>query len=533
MCPRSPYVDELLIPQLIELIDRYEVDGYWVDGEIWGAKPCYCDSCLTAWREESGETDAPINPEDPRWVNWMDFVRRSFEEYVTHYCRAVHEHKPGVLVCSNWLQTFKNPGEPSVPTDWISGDNNWVWGLDQSRCEARFLSTRQKHWDIMIWAFYTPFGLGNPEAPMTLKPLEMLTQEAACLAMFGGNVQIYEHPPVRDGRLIPWRQRRLAEVGRFIKQRQALCTDTESIPQIAVLHSEHHLRKTISGPNILWNVDTKPVEGATFAILENGYGVDILDEWAMIPKIDEFPLVVVPEQEGMSEEMKSSLVEYIRKGGCALVSGAGLYDRLGAEVIGAQVKGEETDSAFALESGDGDVPVYAKRWLHLSPDSAAPCLSAWTGTRLDDKQTGWPGAVVNSYGSGKIIYLPTALFAYFARNRYPGVRKLVGELIELFSIDFEIRVDAPLAIDVALRRNKSQTLVHLLNRASGIPNQPNNGAIDEIPPIGPISIRMRSAEAPKAIYRAYESRGIEWRFDGREIIIEVASVNIHDTVVIE
>jgi hypothetical protein len=31
----------------------------------------------------------------------------------------------------------------------------------------------------------------------------------------------------------------------------------------------------------------------------------------------------------------------------------------------------------------------------------------------------------------------------------------------------------------------------LLNRASGIPNLPNNGAIDEIPPVGPITVRMR------------------------------------------
>ncbi|MBR5838258.1 MAG: alpha-L-fucosidase, partial [Victivallales bacterium] len=42
MCPRSPYLEKLLIPQLIELIDRYEVDGFWIDGDLWAVEPCYC-----------------------------------------------------------------------------------------------------------------------------------------------------------------------------------------------------------------------------------------------------------------------------------------------------------------------------------------------------------------------------------------------------------------------------------------------------------------------------------------------------------
>lgn len=32
----GPYVDELLIPQLIELAVDHKVDGAWVDGEVWG-----------------------------------------------------------------------------------------------------------------------------------------------------------------------------------------------------------------------------------------------------------------------------------------------------------------------------------------------------------------------------------------------------------------------------------------------------------------------------------------------------------------
>ena len=34
----KPYVDELLIPQLKEIIDLYDVEGVWIDGDCWAAK---------------------------------------------------------------------------------------------------------------------------------------------------------------------------------------------------------------------------------------------------------------------------------------------------------------------------------------------------------------------------------------------------------------------------------------------------------------------------------------------------------------
>ena len=120
---------------------------------------------------------SPTETDDPDWPAWLNFTRESFEQYVTRYCDAVHAHEPGVLVCSNWLQTFRCPGEPKVPTDWISGDNSAVFGLDSSRSQARFISTRGKPWDLMIWAFYAS-GMRERTLPRTFKPVQMIQQEA-------------------------------------------------------------------------------------------------------------------------------------------------------------------------------------------------------------------------------------------------------------------------------------------------------------------------------------------------------------------
>ncbi len=533
MCPRSPYLDELMIPQMLELIDRYEVDGFWVDGDLWAVEPCYCDKCRAAWTQQTGIAEPPTTFEDPNWPRWWNFTRESFYEVVTKYCDAVHNHKEGVLVCSNWLQTFKNPGKPAVPTDWISGDNSWVWGLDGSRCEARFLSTRGKPWDIMLWNFYCSHGMGQPESPWTVKPPEMLMQESAVLLASGGNVQIYEHPPVRDGRLVEWRQKRMAEVSEFVKARREVCQHTDSLPQIAVLHSEHHLYADVRGNNMMWNVDASPVQGAVFAMLENSYGVDILDEWALLPRLTEFPMIVVPEQTDMSAEMVDALKKYTQEGGALLVSGSGMYNRFGSEFLGFAGEETENDKCFDIPANDGSVPLFSKEWRLGTTTTGTALGNIGRGSLLEDKIMPNPAAVINQVGKGQVLYVPTALFRDFAHNRYPMTRSFIGEITAKLLPNPVIRVKAPTCIDVTLRQREDEIIIHFVNRISGIPNTPNNGAIDEIPPVGPIIIRLNMEKAPKNVTSVFDANNADWQWNAGVLTIQVSSVYIHSAVVVE
>jgi len=533
MCPRGPYLEKLLIPQMFELIDRYGVDGFWVDGDIWAVEPCYCHRCRKAFTLATGIRKPPTEESDPNWSTWIGFTRESFEAYVTRYCDAVHSHKPGVLVCSNWLQTFKHPGEPIVPTDWISGDNTWVFGLDGSRCEARFISTRGKPWDIMLWSFFCSHGMGQPDSPWVAKPVEMLQQEAAVLLAFGGNVQIYENPPgLRSGQLIPWRQKRMGETGRFIKARRAVCQGTETLPQIAVLHSEHHARAKV-GPNLLWGVDTAPVQGALFSLLERHYGVDILDEWALLPRLREFPVVVAPEQDSMSAPMVKALKAYVQTGGKLLVSGANAFDRFGSDFLGVKGGKLAKHRSYHVPAADGAVPLFSDPWRLLELKGAKALGRLGTTPLLNERLLPHPAAVLHRVGKGAVAYIPCNVFRDFARNRYPLTRDFIGEVTQALGARLGITVDAPTAIDVTLRRRGTTRMVHLINRTSGIPNQPNNGAIDEIPPIGPVTIRMRLQARPKKVRLALEKAAIRSRYSGGVLTITVPSVHIHAAVVVE
>jgi len=82
--------------------------------------------------------------------------------------------------------------------------------------------------------------MGDPTSPWTVKPVQMLQQEAAVTLALGGALQIYEPGgAARNGQMADWRVKRVSQLGKFVKARQALCQDTETIAQVAVLHSEH------------------------------------------------------------------------------------------------------------------------------------------------------------------------------------------------------------------------------------------------------------------------------------------------------
>ena len=535
MCPRSPYLEELLIPQMMELIDRYGVDGFWVDGDIWATEPCYCGKCRRAFKTATGIAKPPVDTNAQDWRAWFEFTLRSFEEYVTRYCEAVHAHKKGVLVCSNWLQTFQHPGEPRVPTDWISGDNTWVFGLDRGRCEARFISTRGKPWDVMIWSFYSSHGMGDPKSPWTFKPVEMVQQEAAVVSALGGSVQVYENPGgLRNGQLVPWRVERLRQVGRFVKSRRTLCQGTETIPQVAVLHSEHHAHAHASR-NIRNSIDVAPIQGAVYSMLENHYGVDILDEWALEHRLEEFPAVVAPEQNDMSVEMVKRLKQYVEAGGCLLVSGAGAIDRFGTLFLGVARGKVESEAQYHVPAADGSFAGYSAAWRLVKATRAESIGQLATSPLLDERLLPHPAATLYQVGEGTVAYIPFDIFRYFDYNRYPLASAFIGEVAHALIGELPIQVYAPICVDAILRQKQNRKLVHLINRASGIPNRPNDGTIDEIPPVGPIEITIELEKKPKKVYLAFEKGDLKWKYSKKEgqLTASVDQVHIHAAVVVE
>ena len=555
MCPRGPYLEKLMLPQLFELIDRYGVDGFWVDGEIWAVEPCYCEKCKAEFTRRTSITEPPTDTADANWVAWINFVRESFEEYVTRYCDALHSHKKGVFICSNWLQSLAHPGEPNVPTDWISGDALSFFGLDSIRVEARFISTRGKPWDIMLWGSWRAVAPEEGDLwsffhatllPSAKKPTQMFQQEVAGIIVFGGNfmisfIQVFELTNLlRDERLPDWVMKRLGKVAAFAGARRNLCQGTETLPQIAVLHSEYHLRSQPVKQFFLGEYDATGVMGALYSLLENSFAVDVMDEWALLGRINDFPLVVAPEQHNMSDKAVETLKDYVRAGGKLLVNGSRAFDRFGAEFLGVKSVRVEKDAGYYLLADDGAAQMISEEWRMLKPTSARPLKRLRRTSILDKEIIPFPVATINKVGRGAVAYAPFDLFRFFSKWRFPLTRAFVGELVRAMRPRFDIKVKAPVCVDVVLRRKKGKQIIHFLNRLSGIPNQPHNGAVDEIPLAGPIRVEMKCSRRPKKVKLAFSTGTCRWRYksaekkkNGGTLTTVISAIHIHSALVVE
>ena len=179
--------------------------------------------------------------------------------------------------------------------------------------EGRFMDSRGLSWDLMAWGFTT----AEPEmGGWTFKPAAHLCQEAACVISLGGAFQIYNNPQ-RNGHLTGWHQDIMAEVARFVRARQPWCQDTETVPQVAVLHAASHFyaaqRRVADGRvgqtrrrrwwgrcTRCWRTTARWISSASRRCIE---------------RMGDYKLVVIPEQTHLPEAMKTALAAYVRAGG--------------------------------------------------------------------------------------------------------------------------------------------------------------------------------------------------------------------------
>jgi len=530
-CNNSSYTEELMIPQMLEVIDWYDIDGFWVDGENWGSALCWCETCQRLFRAETGIKDIPRSKEESHWQEWLEFHRKSFERHVRKYTEAVHQRKPTCLICSNWMYSVRQPEKMSVPVDYLSGDFTPSFGCERASLEGRFLASRGVTWDLMAWGFF------NVEQPheswtyptWTFKTAEHLCQEAAEVIANGGNIFIYDTPQ-RCGHLIGWHQDILAKVAKFCRARQEYCQNTKAVSQVAILHNiDDYYRKN----NPLYNLGNAidNIEGCLHALLENHCSVEILNEFALMGRLKDYPIVVFPEVEKPAAELLRSIEDYVLNGGNLLITGA-LSASLFGNLLGVESRGSPKVRTISLPAGNEMVKLKSL-WQSVKVTTAQEICSLYKGEELLKDKLNEPAATINNYGKGKVIGVYGPVFESFAKTHYPRLRTFLGNIMAQFQNPQLLQVAAAPRVEVTLRRKGNKLLLHLLNWGAGHPLSPRNHAVEDIPPVGPIRITLPLARKPEAVSLAPEKSNLVWNWQSGSLSVEISSLQLHNILVVE
>jgi len=526
-CRLSPYADELMIPQLLELVEKYDVDGFWVDGENWGSQPCWCDRCRAEFAERTGITEAPTAGDQPRWGEWLSFQRDVFKEYVTKYADAVHAKKPTCLICSNWMYTVRQPESISVPVDYLSGDYTPNLGAYRAALEARLLDCREITWDLMVWGFTRNAVAAN--SPSAMKPVLHLSQEVAEVVALGGAVMIYAKPQ-RSGWLTGWEHRIIADLGGFCRARQDVCFQSKPLPEAAILHLDTRYY-TRNDPLFNYGGAMQSIEGALHVLLETHRSTDLLTTEAALEHLPKYKLVVVPDQHPLTEEMSAALQAFARGGGVVLLSGTTLSTDH-PDLVGADPSGVPVEKQVAFQVGNQAIHV-GGAWQPVSPRAgtvALSCLLSGLEPVKDDSDR--IAITQRQLGKGAIVAIHGPLFLDYYHTHFPRHRCFIAELINKLAIDWEVTIDASPRLELIARRKNGKSMLNLINRGAGETLSGQRMIITELPPVEDVTVRLRRTAPPKDVVLAPGNRPLQWSFADGCVRISVPRIEIHDIVVV-
>ena len=521
----GPYVDKLLIPQMRELCDAYGVDGVWVDGECWATGQDYGRKVLQRFRRETGIRHVPKKPDDPYFFEFTEFCREGFREYLRHYVDAMHAHDPNFEIASNWAFTSHMPEPVTANVDFLSGDYPLQDSVRAARFEARCIMNQGKPWDLMAWSFCGRFR--EPERS-TKTPVQ-LQQEAAIVLALGGGFQAY-FKQKRDGSINPWTMHTMAEVAKFCRARQAHCHRATAVPQIGLLYSTHAFYRMNERMFSPWGGQTDALRGALGALLDRQQSVEVLCEHHLRGRLDEYPLIVIPEWPTLDEAFRDELVARVRRGGSLLVIGPAaakmFEDELGVELLDQPTTRarfiDQDGRLFCLHTEGQDV-------------KAKPGVKKLAEAYDHNDFAGEPRVVATSrrLGKGRIAGLYVNCGHRYSVAGTSGLRDLFGRLARHLMPGPIVEVTGSHHVDVAVMRQPNGRLAVNLVNTAGPHADPNVYVFDEVPPVGPLEVSIRLPERPRRVLRQPGGREVDFTWSKGAARVTLDQLAVHDVLVVE
>ncbi len=522
---RGGYSDGLLIPQLSEVIDRYDVDGVWIDGEAWAVNPDYSPAFLAAFRRDTGCQTVPKSPDDPDYDVYMDYLRESFRQYLRHYTDALHQKYPRFQIASNWAFSTYMPEPVSAGVDYLSADYNPIDSYNTTRFESRYLATQGKPWDIMGWSFI----VSPVENIPSTKSACQIEREAAAPLSLGGGFQVYIQQN-RDGSLEKWMLPVVGEVSRFCNERRAKCFRAENIPQTAVLLSTYNFYK-IARRALFPDKEYIAARGITQALLDNQLSVQLISEHHLKADLMRYPVLVLPETAWLEEETVALLRRYMEQGGHLIAVGplAAQYfaDEAGVNMAHPFTTEERQQLARCLTVEDLDkaaetLPIAVKRYLEFDGFITGLHALSCAVTPLEGTESAGslyegnapkgpcsPAATVRQVGKGTCTCIWTNIGEKYLLAQRFLVRDFLGGLVRQVFRPL-VRVTGSHFVDVNLSRNGDELLIHLIN-TSGPHGSEHTYIYDEITPLTGLTLEADCPSRPAAV-EAVPAQPIDWEW---------------------
>jgi hypothetical protein len=257
--------------------------------------------------------------------------------------------------------------------------------------------------------------------------------------------------------------------------------------------------------------------------------VEILMEHHLKGRMQEYPLIVIPECRYLADDFKAELLAYVENGGNLLVVGTGAT-ALFTDALNVEFSDTAAVSTQFLAFGNEMAGINTLFQPVELKEGATACGFRYPVSDLRFPSS--PAASVTSYGKGKIAGVYLDISRKYNETANPVYRNFVNLIArELFPEPVaEVKGSANVAITV--NRLGEKLAVNLIN-ISGDHSNEKVARYDEIPAVGPLSIQIRTENAPRKVILQPENIALDFSFSDGIVKTVVERLDIHSIVVLE
>ncbi len=551
---RSTY----LLPQITEIIDSYDPEGFWFDGSCFTVSTCYQESSLERWRAES-DLAVPRTPDAPGWDQFKEMHREIYREFVGETARLIHKARPHCLVAVNVAYNTLMPEKPDPNIDYLTCDI--ADHIESIGPAAGMMDGQHLPFDLMVALWYSDRRfMADAESSLHPKPLAQLQQEAATIISHGGRFSAWE-TPTQESALRPSHMKVFSELSSWLRARQEWCVHSRNEVDVSLLHSpDTHYANTRESELCFPNYS--PQLSAACRLLESHHVLyEVLPAWRLEERdisgkvlIVEDPRVITPSQLGGLRAFVDVGGIVLLTGDAAIAGGPELRELAGIDTV----RTRPAPLSFSIDGVDSTVGT-VERFYSLKEGNGSVALKAgFVGDGIPPKfgELPWDNAESDSYpllissSTSKVFTCAVPIHSEIASCDSAGTRLFLESAwraildVVLPQAHRKLSFDGPETMNLTLRTQpeRNRHVLHMVNRHPGAITAgsifPKIESIDAAPAS---SIRIKLPTAPGKVYVAPDTTGTHHGpetplgeiYESGELRLEIDGFSIHKMVVIE
>lgn len=551
VCMNSGYKDELVMPQLREIIARYPVDGLWLDipSPTGNPKPgglCHCPACRNKWRLRLGIDQL----ESLSMTDQLRLDMITIEDYLAETRAMLEADRP------EWALVLNAVGRPTMNRRIKQLCDAGTWESQphfgdylRHSYAARLGRNDITDLQIMTVRFYEWWG------DLSLKPAAQLTTECAAILGNGQVISVGDQANV-DASLQAPAYDVLGEAFGFVADREQIVADARPV---------HHAMVILPGPDPTLPVGVKAAEteqypdhpawrGVHKMLVESHIQVDLVYETFAADDLRDYPMIMLPEPAGYDVQTLDALREYVQAGG--VLVGAGHAPMCDGRFALAEVFGVDYLEPFSTAHPDSQV-VHFQPGESVSaglPDLPLQLRGPAAKVRLNDaselaslwlpeaqyqprdrrfrnsfspasaERSPFSFATINHFGKGKAVYFAGSIFQSYWRWNHHWLRRLVSNVLLHAGPEMPYQVDAAGKIEANLMRSGDDLLLNLIHYDLQHGGDGRSIAgIERVHPVHDIACSVRCARC-ESLTLEPEGQSVDFEHDGRVCRFTVPSI---------